>query len=93
MNWYDRYIYWRLGPAARLVYRALDNPDAWEIGAHVMLHKPSQLAFWVANGVGHFRLHKPQEIECFSGFERRVLWRRIEHMKRMFVFTKLSGLS
>jgi hypothetical protein len=93
VNWYDRYVYWRLGPAARLVYAALDNPDAWEVGMHTMIHKPSKLQFWVANGAQHFRLYKPDEMQCFNGFERKVLWARIEHMKRMYLFTKMASLS
>jgi hypothetical protein len=93
VNWYDRYVYWRLGPAAKLVYRALDNPDAWDISSHTMKHIPSKLEFWTANGVDHFKLYKPQEIECFTGFERKVLWRKTEHMKRMFLFVKMARLS
>lgn len=93
MNWYDRYVYWRLGPAARLVYRALDNPDAWDINSYTMKHKPSQLEFWAANGVEHFRLYKPQEIDCFTKFERKVLWAKYEQWKTILLFTKMSGLS
>jgi hypothetical protein len=90
---YDRYTYWRLGPAARLVYRALDNPDAWEIDSHTILHKPSQLRFWTSNGASHFKLYKPQEVDCFTKFERKVLWARFEHFKRMFLFVRMAGLS
>lgn len=92
MSWYDRYSYWRLGPAARLVYRAFENPDAWELGSHTIMHKPSQLTFWVGSDAGHFRLYKPQEIDCFTNFERKVLWAKYEQLQTMFVFTRMAGL-
>ena len=93
MNWYDRYVYWRLGPAARLVYLALDNPDVWEADAsYTIKHKPSGLVFWVCNGASHFRMYKPQEIDCFTKFERKVLWAKYEKWKTMLLFTKMSGL-
>ena len=94
MNWYGRYVYWRLGPAARLVYRAFENPDAWEPdGTYTITHKPSSLVFWVSNGASHFKVHRPQELDCFTRFERKVLWAKYEQWKTMFLFTKMAGLS
>lgn len=93
MNWYDRYIYWRLGPAARLVYRAFENPDAWEPERDfTIIHKPSKVTFWVSNGWQHFRVYKPQEISCFTKFERKVLWAKYEQWKTMFLFTRMAGM-
>ena len=93
MNWYDRYFYWRLGPAARLVYKAFENPDAWEPNTeYTITHKPSKIVFWVSNGAQHFRVYKPIEMDCFSGFERKVLWGRYEQWKTMFLFTRMAGM-
>ena len=93
MNWYDRYVYWRLGPAARLVYRAFENPDAWEPdGTYTIKRKPSGLVFWVSNGASHFKLYRPTEMDCFSGFERKALWRKYEQWKTMLVFTRMAGI-
>lgn len=93
MNLYDRYVYWRLGPAARLVYKAFENPDAWEIETHTIMHKPSQLRFWVANDYSHFRLYKPHEIDCFTNFERKVLWSKYEQLKTMYLFVRMAGMN
>ena len=93
MNWYDRYVYWRLGPAARLVCHAFENPDTWDSDTYTIKHKPSGLVFWVSNGASHFKLYRPQEIDCFSRFERRVLWAKYEKWKTMLLFTKMAGLS
>ncbi len=93
MSWYDRYVYWRLGPAARLVYRAFDNPDAWEPDKdYTITHKPSKVVFWVSNGRDHFKVYKPQELECFTKFERKVLWGRYEQWKTMYLFTRMAGM-
>lgn len=92
---YDQYVYWRLGPAARLVFHALDNPDAWEMDDHTMTHTRSGVAFWTGNGISYFKPHLPpmKDVNCFTGFERKVLWRKIEQWKLMVVFARMANLS
>jgi hypothetical protein len=95
VSWYDLYIHWRLGPAARLVYYAFDNPDAWEAdsSSYTITHKPSGLVFWVANEASQFKLYEPVKLDCFNRFERKVLWAKYEQWKVMYLFARMSGLS
>lgn len=92
-NLYDQYVYWRLGPAARLVFHALDNPDVWQLDDNTLMHTRSGVLFWTGNGISHFKLYRPHDINCFTRFERKVLWRKIEQWKLTIVFTRMANLS
>lgn len=93
MNLYDRYVYWRLGPAARLVYLALENHDAWDCDdGYTLKHKPSSTLFWVANDWQNFRVYKPKELNCFTKFERKALWAKYEQWKTIYLFTRMAGM-
>lgn len=90
MNWYDRYIQWRLRPHAKLVYQAMES-DGWDMSEHTIKHIRSGLRFWVGSGAGNFKLYMP-EIDCFNGFEKRVLFKKHKEVVIMTMFTKMAGL-
>ena len=92
-TWYDRYVFWRLGPAARLAYIALQDPDLWEFDNYYIAHKRSKMCFWVGSAVNEFKLYKPREADVFNRFETKVLVRAVKNMQRTALFANLGGLS
>ena len=77
---YERYLRWRMSPAAYLLWTWLEDPSGWEPLSHTLRHKETSVNLWASNGVSHVDLYDAGDEykNVFTGFERRQLWKRIQ---------------
>lgn len=78
-----------MSAAGKALSRALENPGDWTAGHYEIKHRPSGLAFWVANGPFFFDGSEIEGTpECLGLIERHWLYFKARKVRAKFVKVK-----
>lgn len=84
MNFRQRYMRWRMSPAAYLIWELLQDPKAWGRQEHCLVHEKINLSLWVSDNRKTFAVafninrrypSLGNKYEGFSRFEKRQLYK------------------